>query len=51
MKANLSLFNSYKGIMKKQSYKELIIIGHDFNKKGDKGSPGCKKNPLVELPY
>ena len=47
-KTNLSLSCSCKGIVKKQSFKSITIIGHDFGNTFGKGNSGCKV-PLVEL--
>jgi hypothetical protein len=48
-KANSSISCSCEGIVKRQSFKLIIITGHDLGNKDGKGSSGYKG--LIELPY
>jgi hypothetical protein len=40
--ANLSLSCSCKGIVKKQSFMSIIVIGYDLSNKDGEGNPCCK---------
>ena len=42
--------DQFKGIVIKQSFISIIILGRDLGNKEGKRTPGCK-NPLVELTY